>query len=292
MDALTVIVQVSLLVFVVSSMLAMGFSLTMDTIIAPLKNLKLVLLALAANFIAVPIVAWGVGELLNLDQDIFTGLIILATAAGAPFLPKLAGAAKGSEAFSVGLMVLLMVTTIIYMPIVLPLLLSGVTINPWDIAKSLIVLMLLPLALALFTKARWSNVAEGLQPYMAQASSVAILFLLVGGIVLQWSDIVGLLGTGGFIALAVFYLISLVMGYFVGGSDPTIRSVMGLGTAQRNVSAAMVVGAQNFADKPDVISTIIVGALVGLVILLPIAGELGKRTGSATTSSQESTIDS
>ena len=162
------------------------------------------------------------------------------------------------------------------------------TIDPWDIAKSLIVLMLIPLAVALFTKARWSSIAGGLQPHMAKASSVSILFLLVGGIVLQWSDIVDLLGTSGFIALAVFFLISLVMGYFVGGSDPAIRSVMGLGTAQRNVSAAMVVGAQNFADKPNVISTIIVGALVGLVLLLPIAGELGRRMSPAATLSKDS----
>jgi predicted Na+-dependent transporter len=290
MDALAAIVQVSLLVFVVSSMLAMGFSLTVQAIIAPLKNLRLVLLALAVNFVAVPIVAWGVGEVIGLDQDIFTGLIILATAAGAPFLPKLAGAAKGDTAFSVGLMVMLMVTTIIYMPIVLPVLLSGVTINPWDIARSLIVLMLLPLAIGLFVKGRWSSIAEGLQPHMAHASSTALLFLLVGGIILQWSDIVGLLGTGGFIALVLFFLISLVIGYFVGGSDPKMRSVMGLGTAQRNVSAAMVVGVQNFTDSPDVTSTIIVGALVGLVILLPIAGELGKRmTGSG--SSKENAAD-
>ena len=292
MDALGAIVQVSLLVFVISSMLAMGFSLTVPAIIAPLKNIRLVLFALGVNFVAVPIVAWGVGEAIGLDQDIFTGLIILATAAGAPFLPKLAGAAKGDTAFSVGLMVLLMVTTIIYMPIVLPLLLSGVTINPWDIAKSLIVLMLLPLAVGLFMKARWSSIADGLQPHMAQASSVALLILLVGGIILQWSDIVGLIGTGGFIALGLFFLISLVIGYFAGGSDPKMRSVMGLGTAQRNVAAAMVVGVQNFTDSPDVTSTIIVGALVGLVILLPIAGELGKRmTGSETpaTSSPDAT---
>jgi BASS family bile acid:Na+ symporter len=288
-DALTVIVQVSLLVFVVSSMLAMGFSLTVPAIIAPLRNFKLVVLALAVNFIAVPAAAWGIQQVMNLDQDIYTGLIILATAAGAPFLPKLAGAAKGSEAFSVGLMVLLMVTTIIYMPIVLPMLLSGVSINPWDIAKSLLVLMLLPLAIGLFVKSRWSSIADGLQPHMAQASSVSIMFLLAGGIILEWSDIVGLLGTGGFIALIIFYVIALVMGYFVGGSDPGIRSVMGLGTAQRNVSAAMVVGAQNFADKPSVISTIIVGALVGLVILLPVAGELGKRMGGDGGSSQKST---
>jgi BASS family bile acid:Na+ symporter len=71
MDALTAIVQVSVLVFVISSMLAMGFSLTMKAIIAPLKNLRLVLIALAVSFIAVPAVAWGIQQVMNLDTDIY-----------------------------------------------------------------------------------------------------------------------------------------------------------------------------------------------------------------------------
>ena len=277
-DVLGVIVQLSALVFVVSSMLAMGLSLTIPEIIAPLKNVRLVILALVINFVAVPFVAWAIQAVMDLDQDIYTGLLLLATAAGAPFLPKLAQIAKGNAAFSVGLMVMLMVVTIIYMPIVLPLFLSGVEINPWDIAKSLIVLMLLPLGIGLFMKTRWPATAKELQGLMSSASSFAILLLLVGAIILQWSAIVSLIGTGGLIAILIFLLVSLALGYFAGGSDPETRSVMGLGTAQRNVSAALVVGAQNFSDSPNVLVTVIVGALIGLVLLMPIAAELGKRT--------------
>jgi BASS family bile acid:Na+ symporter len=276
-DVLGVIVQLSALVFVVSSMLAMGLSLTVPEIIAPLKNVRLVILALVINFIAVPFVAWAIQAVMDLDQDIYTGLLLLATAAGAPFLPKLAQVAKGNAAFSVGLMVLLMVVTIIYMPIVLPLFLSGVEINPWDIAKSLIVLMLLPLGIGLFMKSRWPATAKELQGLMSSASSFAILLLLVGAIILQWSAIVSLIGTGGLVAILIFLLVSLALGYFAGGSDPATRSVMGLGTAQRNVSAALVVGAQNFSDSPNVLVTVIVGALIGLVLLMPIGAELGKR---------------
>jgi ACR3 family arsenite transporter len=281
-DVLATIVQLSALVFVVSSMLAMGLSLTVPEIVAPLKNVRLVILALAVNFIAVPLVVWGIQAVMNLDQDIYTGLLLMATAAGAPFLPKLAQAAKGNAAFSVGLMVLLMVVTIIYMPIVLPLFLSGVEINPWDIARSLIVMMLIPLGIGLLMKARWPDTANGLQPLMSSASSFAILLLLVGAIILQWESIVSLIGTGGIVAIVIFLAISFVLGYFAGGSDPGTRSVMGLGTAQRNLSAALVVGAQNFSDSPNVLVTVIVAGLVGLVLLLPLAAELGKRaaTGS------------
>lgn len=281
MDALGVIVQVSALVFVVSSMLAMGLSLTVPEITEPLKNIRLVLLALAVNFIAVPLVVVGIQAVMDLDQDIYTGLVLLATAAGAPFLPKLAQAAKGNAAFSVGLMVMLMVTTVVYMPLVMPLFLSDVEINAWDIARSLIFLMLLPLAIGLFMNSRYSGTAKGLQPLMSQTSSVAIVLLLVGAIVLQWDSIVSLIGTGGIIAILIFLLVSLGLGYAVGGSDPGTRSVMGLGTAQRNVSAALVVGAQNFSDSPNVLVTVIVAAIVGLVLLLPSAAEFGKRMPSS-----------
>ena len=95
-----------------------------------------------------------------------------------------------------------------------------------------------------------------------------------------------LIGTGGLVAILVFLLVLLLVGYLAGGSDPGTRSVMGLGTAQRNVSAALVVGAQNFSDKPNVLITVIVAALIGLVLLLPIAGEFGKRAKSGGTADQ------
>ena len=280
MDVLTVIVKVGALVFVVSSMLAMGLSLTVPQIVAPLRNARLVVLALAVNFVAVPFLAWAIQQVMDLDQSIYIGLLLMATAGGAPFLPKLAQTAKGDIAFSVGLMVLLMVVTVVYMPIVLPLFLSDVTIDAWEIAKSLIFVMLVPLGIGLFVKARYENTADELQPHMSQTSSLAILIMLVGGIILAWDDIVSLIGTGGLIAILIFLIVSFAMGYLAGGSDAGTRSVFALGTAQRNLSAALVVGAQNFSDKPAVLTTIIVAGLVGLVLLLPTASEFGKKMKS------------
>ena len=51
--------------------------------------------------------------------------------------------AKGEVAASVGVLVLLMGTTVFYLPLVLPLLLPGVQVSPLDIAKSLVLLMLI-----------------------------------------------------------------------------------------------------------------------------------------------------
>lgn len=279
-EILGVVLKVSLLVFVVSSMLAMGLNLTVRQIVDPLRSVCLLLIALAANFVAVPLIGWGIGELLSLDEGLAIGLTIMA-AAGAPFLPKLATAAQGDLALSVGMMVLLMVVTVAYMPLVLPLLISGVEVDPVAIAPSLIFLMLLPLAIGLLVRARYESTAAGLQPLMTQTSSVAIAVPLAARVIVNFDDIVELIGTGGFAAILLFLAAAGAIGFVGGGSDPGTRSVLGPGAAQRNLSAALVVGGQNFADTPGMLTFIIVAGIVGLMVLLPVAGETGRRTNPA-----------
>lgn len=274
------IAQVSGLLFIVTSMLAMGLSLTIPQIIQPLKNVRLVLLALLANFVLVPLLGYVITLIIPLEQSLQIGLIVLATAAGAPFLPKLVQGAKGNIAFGVGLMVLLMVGTIVYLPVVLPLLLPGVEINPWDIAKSLIVLMLIPLAIGLLLKSHSPDAAAHWQPVMNKISSLAILILLVVGLGLNASNIISLIGSGGLLALFLFIIGCLAIGLVLGGRDPGIRSVMGLGTAQRNVSAAILVSVQNFSGT-DTISFVLVAAVLLLLILLPTAKRMGAQVQGA-----------
>jgi len=281
----TAIASLSVLVFVITSMLQMGFSLTGKQVIEPLKNYRLVIGALLANFVLVPLAAYLVLSLIPLEQGLAIGLALLATAAGAPFLPKLAQVSKGDQAFSVGLMVLLMGVTVIYVPIVLPLILGpGVSIDPLGIASSLIILMIIPLVLALFTRARYKNIAVALRPHMGQASSLALILMTVLLLVQNWEYIVSVIGTGAIIALIIFVLACLGIGFLAAGKNKEKRSVLGLGTAQRNVSAAFLVAGQNFADQPNVLIMVLVGALVTLAVLFPVAGELGRRGKKTTTS--------
>ena len=275
-DLFGAIAQLSGLLFVIASMLAMGMSLTIAQILQPLKNARLVILALLANFVLVPLLAYVILLIIPIEQSLQIGLAVLATAGGAPFLPKLVQGAKGNIAFGVGLMVLLMVVSIFYIPIVLPLLLAGVQVNPWDIASSLIVLMLVPLAIGLLMKSHSPDSAAHWQPFLNKISGLAILVLLVVGLGLNVSNILSLIGTGGILALLLFIIGSLAIGFLLGGRDPAIRSVMGLGTAQRNVSAAIVVAAQNFTEG-NTLSFILVASILLLLILLPTAKRLGAR---------------
>src|SRR2546430_15687963 len=69
-----------------------------DALPISLRNGKLVFLALLANFVLMPLGALAIATLLRLDQPLGIALLLLGAAAGAPFLPKLAGIAKGNLA--------------------------------------------------------------------------------------------------------------------------------------------------------------------------------------------------
>jgi len=271
---LSLVARLSILVFVVGSMLALGLGLTMPRIIEPLKDGRRVALALLANFVLVPLATYGILQVIPMEEGTRIGLVLLATAAGAPFLPKLAEVARGDIAFSVGLMLLLMVATILYLPLVLPYMLPGVEVDAMKIGKTLFVMMLVPLVTGLFIRARFDTLARYLLPWLSKLSSLALVVLTALLVALNFSNILSMISMEG-VAVLLFLAASLVAGLLSGGRPVPVRNVMGLGTGQRNISAALVVAGQNFND-PQILVTLIVTAITGLLLLMPTAAWMGK----------------
>jgi len=261
--------NISVLVFVVGSMLSMGLSLTIKQIVEPLKNVRLVIFSVLANFVVIPAFIYAMLLFLPVSEGERIGLILLSLSAGAPFLPKLAEIAKGNIAFSIGLMLLLMVVTIFFLPFVLPLLLSGATVSSWAIAKSLIVMMLLPLIIALWIRAKFEKVAGRMQPIFTQLTNIALLLITVTLLILNFQSMIDMIGPG-IIGIILLLVAALAFGYLMGGSSLDTRVVLSLGTAQRNISAAILVAAQNFTD-PTITLTLIVTSIIGLLVMLPFA---------------------
>jgi bile acid:Na+ symporter, BASS family len=276
MELLQNATSVAMLSFVLSSMLAMGLGLTVSQILTPLRHARLVVLSLLANFVLMPLAAVALAALLRLDQPLGVGLLLLGTAAGAPFLPKLAQIAEGNLAFAVGLMVLLMVVTVGYLPLVLPVLLPGVSVNPAKIARSLFLLMLLPLAGALAVKARFAVAAARTKPVLDRVSNLSLMLLVVLITAANINNVLAVFGTHGILAGLLFIALGFGMGWLLGGPGMDTRRVLALGTAQRNIAAALVVGSQSFRD-PQVVVMVVVVAIVSLLVLMPLSRLLAKR---------------
>ena len=275
MELLNTLYNLMSLVFVLGTICSMGLSLTIAQITGPLRNARFVIMALLANFLVPPILAFLLIQVFALDEPLAVGLMLVSLAAGAPALPKTAVFAKVDAAAATGLMVLLVVVTILVLPIALPLLLTGISVTFWDIASGLIILILVPLAVSLFVRARYPEAAASALPHFAQASNLSLLFLMVLMIVLNFSDVVGLLGSGGLLASLILVGLTTAGGYLLGRLGKAGDWLQGLGAGQRNIAAAMVVATMNFGN--DEIVMVVVYSLIGMVVIIPLALELGKR---------------
>ncbi len=100
---------------------------------------------------------------------------------------------------------------------------------------------------------------------MFKLSNAALLLGLVVRLIVHTNDIIGLLQTGAILVCAVFIVFSFSVGYLLGGPGIDTQRVLGVGTAQRNFAAALLVATSNFED-PSVVSIIMVTSILMMIV--------------------------
>ncbi|HEY2573658.1 MAG TPA: bile acid:sodium symporter [Verrucomicrobiaceae bacterium] len=262
--------QISLLAFLVCSMSAVGLALTPRAMVAPLCHARLVITAMLLNFALGPAFAWLLTRVFPLEQPYAVGLLLLGGAAGAPFLPKLVEMARGDAAVAVALMVLLTLGTIFFMPFALPLMIPGFQTAPWDIARSLLLLMLLPFFCGMIFRGCAASTAEQLAPILAKIGSVSLMVVSAVMIIRNFPALIGIVGHGA-IALTVVYIAGLfAAGRWCEKAGLGGHGVLGFATAARNFGAALVPATQSFSD-PKVATMLVVSATVTLALTFALA---------------------
>src|ERR1051326_9342796 len=151
-------------VFVICTMLNVGLTQKPAAIAGHLKNWPFVLKMLAANFIFAPLLMIGALYLASFSPAFKAGVLIFTLGAGAPFLIKLTQTAEHDLALGAAVMMLLMIVTVIYMPLVLPLVLSGVSVSALAIARALLLQMLLPIGVGMLTALVLPGLSKKIQP--------------------------------------------------------------------------------------------------------------------------------
>jgi len=275
-DLLTTISKPAVQIFAIASMASIGLRYGVEELVGPLRDFWAVVLALVANFVAVPMFAVAILQLIELDTEYAIGLVLAGSAAGAPMTIKFTQIANGDVPFSAGLLVLLIIVTIGYMPLIVPLLAPGSEISAWAIAAPLVLTMLLPLGAGLLVK-RLAPATGRILPVLGVATNVALLTLVVLTVALNLSTVLGVFGTGAIAASLLFIAGAFCTGWVLGGAfGEHLRDEMALGTAQRNFAAALVVATQAF-DAPGVLVMAVVVSLVTMAVLFPAAKLLNRR---------------
>ncbi|MFB2880956.1 bile acid:sodium symporter family protein [Floridanema aerugineum] len=267
---LRLINKLAFLTLILSMLLDTGLSLTIQQLWQPFRNIRLILQSLLANFILVPLFVYLLLQVIPVSESFRIGFTIMAVAGGPPVLPKLAQLVNGNLAYAAGLMMLMICVTAFYMPFALSIALQNIQVNPWQILKPLVTLMLIPLAIGLLIRAKNEAIAATLQPWMRQISSVGLILGLSTSLIIQFSSLIEMVKTGTILIIIGFILVSFGFGYLLGGPEKDTQRTLAVGTAQRNIAAALLVAGTNF-DDPAVVSVIVVTSLSLFVLIRLIA---------------------
>ncbi|GIJ21965.1 hypothetical protein [Micromonospora lutea] len=289
-DLLAQVADLAVLVFAVTSMLSVGFTYSARQILLPLRDVWALLRALLANFVLVPLLVLGILRLWPIDRPLAAGLLLVALAAGAPFLVKLTAVAQSEVPLSATLLVLLLPVTVLYAPVVVPRVLPEAEVSFGALAVPLLLSMLLPLAGALLVNSRWPGRARQWGPVARRVSTVTLVVLVVATTLANIPTIIDLFTDGAIVPPLLMIVGAFVIGYLLGGRDRDAREVLGLGTAQRNISAATVMATQGFDDNGTLVM-VIVTSLASFALLFPLAGMLRKRGTKATARSGAGTTN-
>ena len=281
--ALTKTASIAIIIFALSSMLSVGLAYRVDLIIGPLREARAVFRALVANFVLVPLLAVAIERVIPMDPALALGLFLLAGSAGAPFLIKLASAARSDLALCASLLVLLVPVTVIFLPFYVPLAMAHPSLRDLSYVPSsilaiglpLLSTLILPIFLGQAVKAVAPGWAARLVPIGGKAATVALVVVVVSTFGPNLHELIRILKTGAVAAGVLLILGAFAMGYLLSRHERS--AVLGLGTAQRNVAGAMVIASRDF-NNPDILVMVIATVLAGLLLLFAIAWRLNKRT--------------
>ncbi|WP_181320351.1 bile acid:sodium symporter family protein [Nitrosospira sp. Nsp2] len=240
-EILPILLKLSIVIFMVGSLLDMGLRLNLQDALGALRNVRFVVLSVLCGFVLCPALAYLLTKVIPLHQSYATGMILLGMTPCAPFLPMMVDKAHGDMAYAAAFMLLASLVTVVYMPLAVPVMIEGLTADAWTIARPLLLFLIVPLAIGLAIQRISANVAARLQPIVKKTTGIDIIVMLVLCAAIFGKDFINAAGSYAFGTQILFFLVATTATYALSfGLPQAQKSVLTLGISTRNLGAALV----------------------------------------------------
>jgi bile acid:Na+ symporter, BASS family len=274
--------NITVVVFTVANLMAGGLECELKAALKWLRSPKLVVPTLVWGWVVGPALAWLIIAALPLSAGHAAGLMLTSLAPIAPFLPLAASKARGDMTFTGAYILLGTVVTVVLMPVMAPLLIQGLTLSAWPLAKPLIVLVLIPLLIGVALRFYRPAVALAIFPWVKKTGGIFLLLCLATTLWIYGTKMLSTVGSFATAAWVVFMVVMAVLPYLIGfGLDQSQRSAMAIGMSSRNISAGFV-AFFGITNPPDgmflmVLLVVPIHVVIGLLAVPPIFARLAAR---------------
>lgn len=258
------IYKIVVMIFTVSNLAAMGLEINKDEALKALKNPRFIILILVWGWIVGPAIAFGLTKVIPLSEAHAAGLLLISLAPTAPFFPLMVTKARGDMSSAGAFILVATIGTVIFLPILVPVLIEGLEVSVWALAKPLLIMVLLPLLIGFAIRVYKAPIADKLFPIIKKIGTLFLLITAVLTFWLYWEEMVSAIGSYAVGAQVVFFALITFLSYKIPfGLKKTQRSGMALGMCTRNIAAVFV--AYFGITNPDP------GVFVMIVLVVPLA---------------------
>ena len=239
-ELLPILLKITVVIFMAGNLLDLGLRIDLRKAVAGLRDVRFVTLSLLWAFVLCPALAYALGLVLPLSEPYAMGLLLLGLAPCAPLLPGMVDKAHGDVNYAASFMLLASAGTVVYMPLMVPLLVKGVTVSAWTVAKPMLFLVLIPLVIGIAIQRSRPAIAASIHPYVSKGTGIDTLLMLLLVVVIYAKGFTAAVGTWAILAQVMFFTLTIAASYALAfGVPPARKSVMTLGLSTRNVGAAL-----------------------------------------------------
>lgn len=198
------------------TMFGIGCLLSTKDFAPIVKKPKLIILGTLAQFVIMPLLAFGIIKLLKLPPALAVGLILAAAVPDAMAAGVMSYLAEADVAFSVTLTT----ATTLISPVVTPALTyflgrQYIPISFWPMMQSIMIMVILPLFLGLWVQHKFHALTTRIKPVFPALSTLFIAFIC-GLVVALNKDALGKVTWLIFVAVISLNVLGLVFGYLCG----------------------------------------------------------------------------
>jgi BASS family bile acid:Na+ symporter len=287
---LTALFNAGIAISVGATVLSLGMTFTVGQLVAPLHRVVLVIGLVVLNAGVIPAAAWGIAEITPMSSKYVPGLVLATLGAGSAASLKAAQLAKRADLpLAVSVVVVLQLVNIVAVPLWAGQVVTGASISAWDIVKSLLLLVLLPLVVGLFIRARYADHAKDWQPGLVKVANIALVIALATGISANWSTIQSMFGSWVIVTVLVIIIVAgvlgVLLGLLLGGRSAEIGTTSGLVSVIRFGSLGLIIIGSQLHGNPTYLGPAITFTLIDFVLPVAVAVEIGHRVGAKASAS-------
>ena len=262
MDPLT---KILVAIFLISTMASIGLKVTMVEIASSLCDRSLMVRSLVVNLIIVPLLGLLLVTIVPMSQDVKVGILLLAVSPGGPNAIQFTSKTKGALCYAASLLFILTLLSVLLSPVIVNFMLpvsTSVTLRYGRVIMFLFLFILLPLLAGLGVHRVSKRIADMLSKPIALCGTVFFVVVVIL-MLAQRKQAMAALSKTELAAMIVFIILTMIIGWLLGGPSIETRRVLATNTSMRNAALCFVMATKGFPDT-NVIVTVV--AFSGLMI--------------------------